>query len=119
MKSEQPNTFHSVQPEGVEVTARKADIAPGSIGRIGAFLYQLDDGTLENGLRINLWSGHLHPNNCYPPTHAERAAVLFEAAPDLLAALQRVMSYPAVRNALECDDNDAAINAIARAQGAS
>lgn len=35
---------------------------------------------------------------------------------DLLKALERVMSYPAVRNALECDDNDMALAAIDKAK---
>lgn len=42
---------------------------------------------------------------------------LREINSDLLKALERVMSYPAVRNALECDDNDMARAAIAKATG--
>lgn len=57
----------------------------GRIGRIGSFLYQLEDGPDP----ANLWSGKLGADNGNDPEHALAAAKLFAAAPALLAALRR------------------------------
>ena len=65
-----------------------AELTPGPIGRKGLFLWQLDS---PSGSGINLWSGQLSANNGYSPRHAEQAARLFVAAPDLAAALRGLM----------------------------
>ena len=59
----------------------------------------------------------------YCPVHGntkeERAANarLIAAAPDLLAALEKLLSYSSVRNAIETEDLQAVEHAIARATG--
>jgi hypothetical protein len=63
---------------------------PGAIQRDGTFLWQMDS---PSGAGINLWSGKLSANNGYPQEHVERAAALFVAAPDLLAALKLARDY--------------------------
>lgn len=64
---------------------------PGPIGRKGSFLWQLDDGGLY-GRPVNLWSGLLSPNNCYPSKYAEDAARLFVAAPALYDAADMALN---------------------------
>ena len=66
-------------------------MTPGPIQRIGTFLYQLDDGSLD-GKPVNLWSGNIRPNNCYSPEYVEKAARLFVAAPSLYEALRDLLS---------------------------
>lgn len=51
-----------------------------------SFLYQLDAPFNEGG--INIWGGNLQANNCYDSTAATKAAKLFVAAEDMLAALK-------------------------------
>lgn len=72
-------------PSKVDPAARSAVAAPGPIQRAGTFLYQLDR---QDETGVNLWSGHISPNNGCRKEHAIKAATLFEAAPDLLAALE-------------------------------
>ena len=55
----------------------------------GNFLYQLDAPIDEGGK--NLWSGQLQQNNRYGPEAALKAAKLFAAAEDLLAALTKMV----------------------------
>jgi hypothetical protein len=87
-------------------------ITPGKILRDGTFLWQLDS---PSGSGMNLWSGRLEKNNGYPLEHALRAAVLLEAAHDLLEALKGVVRV-ADRNT---DEFAAAHAAIAKAEGNS
>jgi hypothetical protein len=62
---------------------------PQKIQAVGTFLYKLDDQT-----KNNLWSGSIQPNNGHDPIHAQKAAKLFAAAEDLLAALKDIVDCP-------------------------
>ena len=53
-----------------------------------SFVYQLSASLEEGG--VNLWSGNLNPNNGFVDSHAIKAAKLFAAAEDMLAALKMV-----------------------------
>jgi hypothetical protein len=62
-------------------------MTPSRIYRKGNFLWQEDT---PSGSGMNLWSGSLFPNNNYPAEPALRAAILFEAASDLLEVLREL-----------------------------
>ena len=109
-ESGQPNTSHLTEHAGQAATEQEAMSQP-TPGPWIATAY----GTVMPLGANYLVASCVGKSGTYRNYKAN--ARLIAAAPDLLAALQRVMSYPAVRNALECDDHDAARATIAAATG--
>lgn len=71
--------------------SKKTPFDPSPILFIGnSFLYQLDGHPTKPS---NLWSGSLHPNNSYGPQYRDKAAKLFMAAEDMLAALNKLTEW--------------------------